>query len=173
MGSRPFWLFIFILAVVVWFLRGNLTHFTYWGWLNFTFFTFLKCIDARATDGRSAYFAAVASIIVFGVLAMATLNQQGSLLQETVEENGLFLYFVGTYGIHYLPLVIILSTMEPIEFSLRNAALFCGSCGLFGLYLLHEDPSKIYGVDITSSIAAGGAVFFVFAAIAWLWSDKL
>lgn len=104
---------------------------------------------------------------------MATLNEAGSLLETTVEENGLIFYFLGTYGIHYLPLAVILSTIEDVRFSLRTAALLTGGVGLFGLYLLHQNPKEIYGVDIEVSVSAGASTLLIFLAIAWLWSDKL
>ena len=104
---------------------------------------------------------------------MATLNEPGSLLETTVEENGLFVYFFGTYGIHYLPLAVILSTIEDVNFSLRTVALLLGGVGLFGLYLLHQNPKEIYGVDIEISLSAGASTLLIFLAIAWMWSDKL
>ncbi|MGB0550578.1 MAG: hypothetical protein ACPGR8_15745 [Limisphaerales bacterium] len=173
MAYRLWWFLLLSIAITLWFLRGDLTHFTYWGWLSFILFCFLKFFSPRATRGRGIFFASVATIIVFGVLAMATLNEAGSLLETTVEENGLIFYFLGTYGIHYLPLAVILSTIEDVRFSLRTAALLTGGVGLFGLYLLHQNPKEIYGVDIEVSVSAGASTLLIFLAIAWLWSDKL
>jgi len=173
MSEKIWWFFLLVLALVVWILRGNFTHFTYWGWLLFVLFITLKLFDKNAVAGRSFFFVSVATIIVFGVLSMSALNEPDSLLAKTVEDYGLFFYFIGTYGIHYFPLAVIVATMEDdITFSMRNAALLAGGAGFFGLYLLHQNPDEIYGVDIHTSLAAGASTLFVFVAVLWLWSGR-
>lgn len=171
MNTRILWVLLFSVVATIWFLRGDLTHFTYWGWLSFMLYCFLKCFSDEATNDRSVFFACVAVIIVFGVLSMAALNEPESLLAKTVDDNGLFLYFLGTYGIHYFPPAVILSSMEKISFSLRNTALLFGGLGLFGLYLIHQNPKDIYGVDIEVSLSAGASSLLIFFSVAWLWSD--
>lgn len=169
--ARFFWLILFSVVLLVWFLRGDLTHFTYWGWLSFLIYCFLKCLSSNSTIDRSAFFASVSLIIVFGVLSMAALNEPKSLLAKTVEENGLLLYFLGTYGVHYFPPAVILSTMEDLTFSIRNTALLFGGLGLFGLYLIHQNPKEIYGVDIEVSLSAGASTILIFFSVVWLWAD--
>ncbi len=176
MAPRLFWLLVLALALAVWFVNGNLTHFTYWGWLSFILYICLQLVfGQRAVAGRSLFFVSVATIIVFGVLAMAALNEPDSLLARTVDDYGLGLYFLGTYLVHYMPLAVIVATMhdDDMTFSLRSASLISGAAGLFGLYLLHQSPDEIYGVDVHTSLAAGASTLFVFVAVLWLWSGRV
>lgn len=176
MEARVLWLLLLVPALVAWFLRGTFTHFTYWGWLSFILYILLKLIfGSRSVAGRSLFFVSVASIIVFGVMSMAALNEPGSLLAQSVDDYGLGLYFLGTYFIHYMPLAVICATleMEDMVFSLRSAALISGGAGLFGLYLLHQNPDEIYGVDVQTSLAAGASTLFVFVSVLWLWSGRV
>lgn len=166
-----FWglLSFFVFAVLL--VAASYTRFTWWGWTSFLVYCLLNALYGRhSLVGRDLFFATVAVLILLGVVAMAALNEKDSMLAEVVDENGLLFYFIGTFIVHYFPVAVILSNCEPLHhFDLEEGKQICLALSLFLLYLLHEDPSEIYGVPIGQTLAAGTALASGILLMVLLW----
>ena len=161
------WAAAAVLAGLVVAVAGHFHQFTWWGFTSFTLYLVLKA-TGRARD-RELFFCTVAILIAVGVLAMATLAEEGSMLQESYREYGPLGYFAGTFVVHYLPPAVIVASMEPPIWSAREVTLLMGGLALFAVYLSVENPDEIYGVSIDSALASGMGVAFVIVAVYGLW----
>lgn len=152
-------------------LGASYERFTWWG---FTSFTLYSCIHAifgpDALKGVDIFFATVSLIIMFGVVAMAAINDNTSMLAQVVKDEGLVVYFVGTFLVHYLPVAVILSTCTEVkQLNRLEAKQISLALSLFCLYLLYENPQSIYGVPVGQTLAAGGALALGIVAVFLLW----
>lgn len=155
----------FAVAIIV--VRAGFHHFTWWGFCSFALYLFLKATDKA--DDRELFFASVAVIIALGVLSMATLNEDGSMLSDAYTELGPVGYFAGTFLVHYLPPSVILASMKSPVWSLREVTLLSGGLALFAVYLSCENPDEIYGVSVDSAVASGAAVAGIAVSSYGLW----
>ena len=166
-----FWglLSFFLFAILV--VASSYTRFTWWGWTSFFLYCTMKALGDRTTlDGRDLFFATVAVLIMLGVVAMAALNDPGSMLAEVARDNGLIVYFVGTFTVHYFPVAVILSNCSPLrKLDAAEGKQICLAISLFFLYLLHENPAEIYGVPIGQSLAAGSALLAGILLMLLMW----
>ena len=152
-------------------LGASYERFTWWGFTSFTLYTCIHAVlGPDALKGVDIFFATVALIIMFGVVAMAAINDGSSMLAQVVRDEGLLLYFVGTFIVHYFPVAVILSTCTEVRHLDRlEAKQIALALSLFCLYLLYENPESIYGVPIGQTLAAGGALAFGIVAVFLLW----
>ena len=148
-------------------VAGHFHQFTWWGFASFALYLALKA-TGKARD-RELFFATVAILIAVGVLAMATLAEEGSMLQESYRDYGPLGYFAGTFVVHYLPPAVIVASMTPPVYSAREVTLLMGGLSLFAVYLSVENPDEIYGVSIDSAVASGLGLGFVLLAVYGLW----
>ena len=158
-------------AVVVTVIHADFQYFTNWSFQVFT----ANCLLTAAglAPPQFAWFAAFnALIVMIGVFTMAIMRSpDGSdMLTQTAASEGLLLYTVGTFGVHYLPVCVALSVAplptkddrEGIEAALLNAISF------FVLYCSFNDPSQVYGVPVTPAIAFTSAVLFLLVVVGGL-----
>ena len=155
-----FWpvLTAFVFAILL--LGANYSRFTWWGWTCFFVYAFLNAVYGRdALANRDLFFASIAGIILLGVVTMAAFNDPKSMLAEVVNDYGILVYFLGTFTVHYLPVAVIFTNCAPLRhLDASEARQIALAVCFFCLYLLHEDPRTIYGVDVSQTIAAGGAL---------------
>ena len=161
-----------VLACAVILVGGHFHQFTWWGFTTFAVYLLLKTVG-RAHE-RELFFFTVALLIAIGVIAMATLAEDGSMLEEAYRDYGPIGYFAGTFLVHYLPPAVILASMEAPVWSAREVTLLTGGLAFFGVYLSIESPDLIYGVSIDSVVASGlGVGLVVIAAYAlWLYARR-
>lgn len=153
-------------------LAGGFRHFTWWGFTSFTLYLLLKA--AGKADDRELFFGAVALIIELGVLAMATLAEDGSMLSNAYRDLGPVGYFFGTFLIHYLPPAVIIASMREPAWSWRECTLLTGGLSLFAVYCSIESPDNIYGVPLDSVVASAlgiGAIALTVYAL-WLFARR-
>ena len=170
-NQEMFWglLSFFVFAVLV--VASSYTRFTWWGWTSFLLYCLMKALGTETTLlNRDLFFATVAVLIMIGVVAMAALNDPGSMLAEVVNDNGLVFYFLGTFTVHYFPVAVILSNCSPLhKLDATEGKQICLAISLFLLYLLHENPAEIYGVPIGQTLAAGTALIGGILLMLLLW----
>jgi len=152
----------FMLAVA-----GGFQHFTWWGFASFTLYLVLKATGKA--DDRELFFGAVALIIALGVLSMATLAEDGSMLSDAYRDMGPIGYLGGTFVVHYLPPAVIIASMKQPVWSLRECTLLTGGMALFAIYLSMENPDEIYGVSVDSVVASGLGVAGIALTSCALW----
>lgn len=171
--SHPVLWFIGVAAVIVSGIQANFQYFTYWSFQVFTANTLLTA--AGLARPQFSWFAAFNAVFVMiGVFTMSILRSpDGSdMLTQAAASEGLLLYTVGTFGVHYLPVCVALSVVpiptnddrEGIEAALLNAI------SLFVVYCSFNDPSEVYGVPITPAIAFTTSIGFSIAVLAVLWA---
>lgn len=164
---RARWATAAALAALTVAVAGSFHQFTWWGFTTFTVYLFLKALDR--TGDRDLFFFSVAALIAIGVLAMATLAEEGSMLQTSYRDYGPIGYFLGTFVVHYMPPAVIVASMAAPVWSAREVTLLMGGLALFAVYLSVENPDEIYGVSIDSVVASGLGVAFVLLAAYALW----
>ena len=166
-----FWQVLTIFVFTVLLLGANYSRFTWWGWTSFFVYACLNATYGReALENRDLFFACVAGIILLGVVTMAAFNDPKSMLAEVVDDYGILVYFLGTFTVHYLPVAVIFSNCAPLRhLDAWEAKQIALAVSFFCLYLLHEDPRTIYGVDVAQTIAAGGALGAGALLLVGLW----
>ena len=158
-------------AATVLIVAGGFRHFTWWGFTAFTLYLALKATGKA--DNRELFFGAVSMIITLGVLSMATLGEEGSMLADSYRDMGPLGYFAGTFVVHYLPPAVIIASMQTPVWSWREFSLLSGGMGLFAVYVSMENPDEIYGVSINSVMASalGVALIGITAWSLWLFAS--
>ena len=154
-------------AAAILVVAGGFRHFTWWGFTAFTLYLTLKATGKA--DDRELFFGAVALIIALGVLSMATLAEDGSMLSDAYQNLGPFGYLAGTFVVHYLPPAVIIASMKQPVWSLREVTLLTGGMALFAVYLSMENPDEIYGVSLNSVVASGLGVAAIGLTSGALW----
>lgn len=162
---------VVFLVLALTYLGASYERFTWWGWTSYTLYTAIWAFYGRsALKDADIFFAAVALLIMFGVVAMATINNTESMLAEVARDEGLLVYFAGTFVVHYLPVAVIVSTCAPLHrLDVVEGKQIALALSFFCIYLLHEDPSRIYGVPIGQTLAAGSALGLGLLMLWLLW----
>lgn len=161
------WAAATLAAALVLVLAGGFHHFTWWGFTSFTLYLGLK--TTGKADDRELFFGSISLIIALGVLSMATLAEDGSMLSTAYRDMGPFGYTAGTFVVHYLPPAVIIASMKQPVWSLREVTLLTGGMALFAVYLSMENPDEIYGVSLDSVIATGLGVGLIALTSYALW----
>lgn len=123
---------------------GGSHRFTWWNGFLFS----LYCLSNGTR--WSGLVATTVTIVVLGVLIMSFMG--ASLLQEALDDNGPYLYFVGTWIMHYLPPAVVLGTLKKVKPGAMTGA------AVFALYTATNDASDVYGADLPRSLTVTGAV---------------
>ena len=154
-------------AALILVLAGGFRHFTWWGFTAFTLYLALKATGLA--DDRELFFGAVSLIIELGVLAMATLGEDGSMLSDAYRDMGPFGYLAGTFVVHYLPPAVIVASMRPPVWSWREVTLLTGGLALFAVYCSIESPDAIYGVPLDNVVASALGIAAIALTVYALW----
>tara|TARA_Y100000592_G_scaffold69830_1_gene108656 strand:+ start:1686 stop:2204 length:519 start_codon:yes stop_codon:yes gene_type:complete len=166
-----FWPVLTAFAFAVLLLGANYTRFTWWGWTAFFAYVLLNSLyGSAALANRDLFFATIAGIIVLGVITMAAFDDPESMLAQVVDDYGALVYFLGTFTVHYLPAAVVFTNCAPLRhLDAWEAKQIALAVSVFCLYLLHEDPRTIYGVDVGQTLAAGGALAASALLLLGLW----
>lgn len=166
--------FLLLGAVTATALFADFDHFTWWSFQVFTFYLLLTTLNLiRPGVAFFCFFDAL--FVMIGVFVMALLRSpDGSdMLTEVARENGLVGYGLGTFVVHYLPVAVVGSLsplpgrddLEMVTAALLNAITF------FVTYLSFNDPSEVYGVAITPTMAFATAAIFSGVVAGMLYAD--
>lgn len=123
-----------------------------------------------------------------GVVVMSFMAQEDSLLARTNEDFGSLVYFLGTFGLHYWPVVVTVSELEVGGARYTKAVLAAGPGVTFSLcvagtrqrnhralthfhprYCIVNRAEEVYGVPLPmdTALALGGVYAGLAATTAW------
>lgn len=104
-----------------------------------------------------------------GVLIMSFMAQENSLLARTNTDYGSLTYFVGTFGLHYLPVVATLGSLDIGGSRYQKTVLAAAPGVTFSAYCVVNRAEEVYGVPLpmTTALVLGSVYAGLAAATAW------
>lgn len=165
--AHEFYLAFALLNIVATCLYFQPIYYTYWSFVVFMVFLVSATLDILTTQfGFFCFFNSLFVMIGVIVMSIARSEDDGDMLSQIAASNGLVVYGLQTYAVHYLPVAVMgcslpLPRSDDLE---QLAASLASAVSLFVFYLSVFDPREVYGVAInsTESFAIAG-IFFVVA----------
>jgi len=155
---RWVWAYFFVAFAIVFIMRSNLTHFTWWSILFFMFYAFW---GISSNESKLLwFFITIESIVIGGVMLMSMA--ECTLFKNTETDIGGTIYFFGNFAIHYLPLLIAVAFTRGSL--LWNRDLYPDlsdiwtAFGVVCIYFTMYDPADVYGCTITKNNLFTGSI---------------
>ena len=154
---RVLWTFLFVSFLAAFFIRGNLTHFTWWSLLWFV--TYCLTGILKLESGWLWFFLTTETIVIGGVCLMSF--NECKLFSNTEHDVGTLLYFFGNFGMHYFPLLAAVALTRG--HLLWNRTFYTDISDIwtaFGLILVYfglYNPSDVYACTLSKNDLLVGA----------------
>lgn len=139
---------------------GDITHFTWWAVLAYVASTLVEAMYPNFPETHQ-FNTMVTVVSVFVTMSVPALSLiECSLFAEALRDNGVTVYSVGNWLLHYWPSARMLYRTPP-----RTGLKSYDAARLFALYCATQEPQRVYGCPTTLTqpvvLSAGIALLFL------------
>jgi len=138
---------------------GDITHFTWWAVLAYTTSTVVQAVWPKSPEARQ-FDIMVTVISVFVTMSVPVLSLvKCSLFADALRDNGVTVYSVGNWLLHYWPSARMLYRTD-----LHVGPRTYDAARLFALYCATQKPQLVYGcpATLTQSVVLGAGILVLF-----------
>ena len=154
-----------VLFGVAFFVKGGVTHLTWWNVVLLVACNVVYVWDPTSTLYVRVWqaFATLATLVQLTVVIMSLLGC--SMIREALIEVGPWLYYFGNFALHYWP-TIRAAALRPPAFS----QLYYDAARIMAVYATLHRPEKVYSCDKVSPYLVMPLGIAVVIGIEWFIS---
>ena len=141
------WLATALSTAIACIMLGNLTHFTWWGILQF----YVLCLMNAAGVGERFVLAYVFQAVLI-IIGVATMSMTGCALLEDAADEWDLLYVPLNFAIHYAPSLIAIAWAPKVPVTKPGSQIALGGL-TFVVYAHTTNSPSTYGCHVPLGVA--------------------